>query len=415
MVKNTSSEISSKNAGKPKLKKNLTLPLVTLYGIGVTIGAGIYVLIGAAAAKAGVYAPIAFLLAAFVATFTGLSYAELSTRMPVSAGEAAYVKRGFQSEKLALIVGLLVTASGIISAATVSIGAASYLQHFLSLPPNLLIALIIILLGMVAIWGILESVILASIFTLLEIGGLCLVIYYGVQMTPDITSSFINVIPPFEKTVWAGILSASLLAFFAFVGFEDIANIAEEVKSPRKTMPWAIILTLLVSSIIYFGVVMVVVLAVPMDVLTKSSAPLALIFKNAGNNSANIFNGIAIIATFNGVLIQIIMASRILYGLGKQENLPQLFADINPYTRTPLKATLFVVVLVLALALFFPIGQLAEATAIVVLVIFSLVNLALLKIKYTSTLEDTSIFEIPAAIPIIGFIMSVMMLLTALL
>ena len=212
------------------------------------------------------------MLAAFVTGFTGLSYAELSTRMPVSAGEAAYVRAGFNSSKLALLVGLMVAASGVISSAAVSIGAASYLQHFVSLPPALLITIIIILLGVTALWGIVESVTLAAAFTIIEIAGLALVIYIGLTDHGDILAQVDKLIPPFDPTVWSGIFSASLLAFFAFVGFEDIANVAEEVKDPRRTMPWAIFLTLTISTLIYIVVVAVVVLAVPMDKLTLLSS-----------------------------------------------------------------------------------------------------------------------------------------------
>jgi amino acid transporter len=373
------------------------------------------VLVGATSAKAGLYAPVSFLLAALVTAFTGLSYAELSTRMPVSAGEAAYVRAGFKSDRLALLVGLLVAASGIISSAAVSIGASSYIQHFISLPPSLIITVVILILGVVAIWGILESVVVASIFTLIEIVGLCLVVYFGLTMNPDIATNIVTLIPPFEKEVWLGIFSASLLAFFAFIGFEDMANVAEEVKDPRHTMPWAIILTLVISTFLYCLVVAVVVLSVPMNVLAQSSAPLALIFEQAGDTSENLFNSIAIIATLNGVLIQIIMASRILYGLAKQNNLPQAFAEVNTVTHTPLTATLVVVFLVLALALFFPIAKLAEATSVVVLIVFSLVNLALLQIKRKPLPKDIAIFEVSKWIPFIGFAISIILLLTGLL
>lgn len=415
MTKKTQTELSANTETHEELKRELSLPLVALYGIGVTVGAGIYVLVGATSAKAGFYAPVSFLLAAVVAAFTGFSYAELTTRMPVSAGEAAFVRSGFHSDKLALIVGLLVAASGVISSATVSIGAVSYTQHFLSLPPSVLTTAIILFLGAIAMWGIWESVFLASLFTLIEVAGLCLVIYFGFSMKPDLMTEIPTLIPPFETGAWLGVLSASLLAFFAFIGFEDIVNVAEEVKNPRRTMPWAILLTVVISTIIYCLVVTVVVLTVPMNELTKSSAPLALIFEKAGNGSANIFNAIAIVATLNGVLIQIIMASRILYGLAKQKNLPQELARVNPVTHTPLTATILIVTLVLMLALFFPIGQLAKVTSIVVLIVFSLVNLALLRIKRQPAPEGKAFFEVPMWVPIIGFISNVVLLFTSLL
>jgi len=396
------------------LKRALTLPLVTLYGLGVTVGAGIYVLVGATAAKAGVYAPVSFLLAAAVTAFTGLSYAELGTRMPVSAGEAAYVRAGFNSSTLALGVGLMVAASGVISSAAVSIGAASYLQHFLPLSPVLLTLAIILVLGLTAFWGIMESVILASLFTLVEISGLGLVIYTGLSTHGDLMSNARQLVPPLELAPWAGIFSASLLAFFAFIGFEDIANVAEEVKTPRRTLPWAIFLTLTISTLLYVAVVAVVVLSVPMQTLTTSTAPLALIFKNSGGAVADLFIAIAVVATLNGVLIQMIMASRILYGLASQGNLPQVIAAIHPVTRTPYIATSLVVAIILALAIFLPITRLAEATSVIVLMVFSFVNLALLRLKRNPEHLPGDIFQVPAWVPVIGLITCLILLLSGL-
>jgi len=393
------------------LKRGLSLPLVTLYGLGVTIGAGIYVLVGATAAKAGIFAPVSFILAAFVTGFTGLSYAELSTRMPVSAGEAAYVRAGFNSSTLALVVGLMVAASGVISSAAVSIGAASYLQHFISLPSWFSILLIVLVLGMTALWGIIESVSLAAIFTLVEISGLALVLYIGLTAHGDILASSDKLIPPFEPGAWSGILSASLLAFFAFVGFEDIANVAEEVKNPRHTMPWAIFLTLIISTLIYIAVVAVVVLAVPMDKLTGSAAPLALIFKNSGAGVTNTFNLIAVIATLNGVLIQMIMASRILYGLASQGELPRALAIVHPKTRTPVNATVLVILIILVLALLLPITKLAEVTSTIVLMVFTMVNLALIRLKLSGKPVAGDVFQIPTFLPFIGLLTCMALLL----
>ncbi len=398
-----SNQDASSPDGSVTLRRSLPLPLVVLYGLGVTVGAGIYVLVGATAAKAGYYAPVSFILAACVTAFTGLSYAELSTRMPVSAGEAAYVRAGFNSPSLALVVGLMVAASGVISSAAVSIGAASYLQHFLPLSPVLLSAAIIIVLGLVAFWGIMESVILAGIFTIVEISGLGLVIYIGLSTNPDLANNIHQLVPPLELAPWAGIFSAGLLAFFAFIGFEDIANIAEEVKNPRRTMPWAILLTLIISTIVYVAVVAVVVLTVPMQELTTSASPLALVFAGSGAATANTFSAIAVVATLNGVLIQMIMASRILYGLASQGSLPKIISSIHPLTRTPVIATSLVVATILLLALFLPIAQLAETTSIIVLGVFSMVNLALILLKRKAETSG-DIFSVPLWVPITGLI-----------
>lgn len=399
----------------PELKRSLSLPLLTLYGLGVTIGAGIYVLVGTTAARAGIYAPISFLLAAVVVGFTSFSYSELSTRYPVSAGEAEYVSKGLKLRWLSVVIGLMVVASGVVSSAAISIGAAAYLQGFFPLSLDLLTALVVIAVGMIAAWGIFESVFIAAILTVIEITGLGLVVYYGIAYKPDIWTELDTLIPPFEAAVWSGILSASLLAFFAFVGFEDMANIAEEVKQPQKNLPRGILLTLGIATLIYFVVVAVVVLVVPMTDLASSAAPLRLVLETAGTIPTIIFSVIAIFATINGVLIQIIMASRVIYGLAAQKNLPALFAYVSPITQTPLVATLAVVCVVLFLAYFLPIGQLAEATSTIVLIVFCFVNLSLLRIKLSKTPAEGDAFIVPIFVPVLGFIFSVLLLLVGLL
>ncbi|MCJ8323547.1 MAG: amino acid permease [Rhizobiales bacterium] len=398
--------------GNHTLKRQLTLPLLTLYGLGVTVGAGIYVLVGTTAAKAGFYAPVSFLLAAIVVAFTGLSYSEFGTRYPVSAGEAAYVKNGLNSRRLALLVGLMVALSGVVSSAVISIGAVAYVGNFIPWSPTVLTILLILLVGIISAWGILESVILAALFTLVEIGGLVFVIYYGFTLKPDLLSEIGRLVPPFELSAWTGIVSAGLLAFFAFVGFEDIANVAEEVKNPRKTLPKAILFTLVIATMLYLAVVSVVILVVPMDQLKTSAAPLALVFKNASVTTQGAFFIIAIVATLNGVLIQMIMASRVLYGLASQGSLPKSLSYIHPVTRTPLMATALVVGIILTLALFLPITELAEVTSRIVLIVFMFVNLALLRLKLSNKPTPENIFRVYTWVPAVGFLSSLLLLLT---
>jgi len=408
------SQPQPENSKKTTLKRSLTLPLLTLYGLGVTIGAGIYVLVGATAAKAGFYAPMSFLLAAAVVAFTSFSYSELGTRYPVSAGEAAYVRHGFNSHTLAVIVGLMVVLSGVVSSAAISIGATAYLGNLIPLSPTVLMVLIILVIGVAASWGILESVTVAAIFTLVEIGGLIFAITYGFLLKPDLLADIGRLIPPFELGIWSSIVSAGLLAFFAFVGFEDIANVAEEVKNPRKNLPRAIILTLIIATALYLVVVSVVVLSVPMSKLVVSASPLALVFENASATTKGIFTLIAALATINGVLIQMIMSSRILYGLASQGELPKKLAYVSPITRTPLVATAVVVVVVLTLALFFPIDELAKRTSQIVLVVFITVNLSLLRLKLKGEPVHDDVFQVPMWVPITGFLTCLLLLLSGL-
>ena len=376
-----------------------------LYGLGVTIGAGIYVLLGATAGRAGIYAPVSFLLASIVVAFSAASFAELSARFPVSAGEAAYVRAGFQSGSLALVVGFLVIFSGVVSSAAIAVGSTGYLREFVDLPNAALVSIVLLMLGAIAAWGIMESVIFASLFTIIEVGALLAIVTVGIGSSPGLVFDLPRVIPPFaDLGAWAAISSAGLLAFFAFIGFEDIVNLAEEVKRPERTLPWAIFLTLGLGTLIYFLVTSVAVLSVPIDELAASSAPLSFVFSHITGASPVVITSIAIVATLNGVIIQIIMASRVLYGLGKQGSVPSVFAKIHTLTRTPLIATGTITAVALTLALVFPLEGLAEWTSRIILVIFALVNLALLMLKRRGSAAPDGSFTVKIWVPFAGFL-----------
>jgi len=395
----------------PGLKRVLGLTLVVLYGLGVTIGAGIYVLIGASAGQAGIYAPVSLCIAALVMAPTAASFAELSSRMPVSAGEAAYVREGLNSRGLALAVGLLVVTAGVVSAAAVAIGAAGYISVFIGAPDDLIITLVVLAMGLAAAWGILESVSLAGVLTLIEIGGLALIVVAGIGNDPSIVLRFGEVVPgSFDPVIWSGVFSAGLLAFFAFIGFEDLVNIAEEVKEPLKVLPWAIFLTLVLSTLIYICVVAVAVLSVPLEGLAASKAPLGFVYESVTGGSPLIISAIAIVATLNGIIVQMIMASRVLYGLSAQGDLPGILSQVSPLTRTPLIATALVVAIILMLALLFPIEGLAVMTSRVTLTIFSLVNLALLRLKLREDAPPEGIFTVGLWVPVAGLSASLLLL-----
>ena len=394
---------------RTKLKRALTLPLLTLYGLGVTLGAGIYVLVGATAQEAGIYAPLAFVCAAIVVGVTALSYAELATRFPVSAGEAAYVDAGFGLRHLTLLVGLLVALSGIVSASAVSIGAASYLSGITGLSIPVLTILTVIAMGLLAVWGIAESVRVAAIVTVIEIAGLLLVIGWGAFGGAPVIVSPSEMFAPSEFTHWAGIGAATILAFFAFIGFEDMANVAEEVKDPTRTFPRAVILTLVITTLLYVLTTLAVVATVPMAELAGSSAPLTLVFHSTPAVRDS-FAAIAVIATVNGILIQIIMASRVLFGLADRGFLPRPLAFVSASTRTPIVATVAVVAIVIVMSQVFPIQELAERTSQIVLLTFTLVNLALVRMKMRGDAADREIYEVSILVPIGGAVVSLALL-----
>ncbi len=384
------------------LKRTLSLPLITLYGLGTTIGGGIYVLVGTVAGRAGLYTPLSFVLAAILATFLALTFAELASRFPKSAGEAVFVSEGLGVAQLARLVGILVIIAGVVSAAALANGFAGYSRVFLEIPLWLAIVGVSAILGLLAAWGIGQAVALAALVTLVEIGGLILVVWAGADALATLPEQVSALDRPFTGAPWVGIVSGSFLAFYAFIGFEDMVNVAEEVKDVRRTLPRAIILTLIVTAILYVVVTLVAVAAVPAEQLAASTAPLALVVSSRTGGSASLISAIGVFAVLNGALIQIIMASRVAYGMAVQGWLPAYFGHINPRTRTPVRATFSAALLVAVLALAFDIAGLAQATTLAVLLVAALVNASLWRLKRRGP-PPPDAFVVPIWVPILGF------------
>jgi APA family basic amino acid/polyamine antiporter len=371
------------------------------------------VLIGAVAGHAGRYAPWSFLLAALCMALTVGSYAELATRFPVSAGEAAYVRAAFHSRAASTLTGLLTILIGIVASAAVALGAAGYIREFIALPPAAIVSVLLVALGAVAAWGILESVLLASLFTLIEAGGLVMIIVAGAQAGLPIAD--VLLVPPLETATLSGIAYASLLAFFAFIGFEDLANVVEEAKVPQRDIPRAMVLTLAISSALYLAVAAIAVTAVPVDQLAASPAPLALVFRAVANISPASISAIAIVATLNTILAQLTMAARVVYGLARQGDLPRIAGHVHPKTATPLIATALIVAATLALALLVPFERLAEGTSLATLVVFALVNLSLLRLRHRKIHTPGPHVRVPVWVPAAGFAVCLAMMAAAIL
>ncbi|MFQ6023910.1 MAG: APC family permease [Acidiferrobacterales bacterium] len=386
---------------RTELKRSLSLPLITFYGLGTIIGAGIYVLIGEVAGRTGMFAPIAFLLAAVIAAFTAFSYAELSARHPRSAGEAVYVEEAFHRPWLSGLIGWAVVLIGIVSTATLANGFIGYLKLFVVMPDWLVISTLVVALGLLAAWGISESVWTATVITLLELFGLLIVLFVAGDSLGALPDRWLELVPPLEAHTWLGIAVGAFLAFYAFIGFEDMVNVAEEVKNPRRNLPLSIILALCISTGLYLLVAMTAVLALPVDLLAQSDAPLATIIEQRGHKSVGI-GLISLIAVVNGALIQIIMASRVMYGMSRQHIAPRVFSLVNPRTRTPVRATAVLTVTVLVLALWLPLVTLAQATSFITLIVFALVNLALWRLKLQGP-PPSGAPSYPLWVPVMGF------------
>tara|TARA_R110002110_G_scaffold415852_1_gene658109 strand:- start:14085 stop:15308 length:1224 start_codon:yes stop_codon:yes gene_type:complete len=386
----------------PQLKRVLTLPLLTLYGVGTTVGAGIYVLTGKVIEAAGAFSPLSFLAAACLAGLSAASFAELSARMPRSAGEALYVREGLRMPRLSVVVGLLVAASGVISSAVLTKGFTGYVGLVLDWPTPIFTALLLAGLVLLAIWGIREAVMVAAVITVLEVAGLVLVVWVARDGLADSGAWVETILQNAQWPAFGALASGAVLAFFAFIGFEDMVNVAEEVRDVRRTMPRAILLTLLITAFLYFAVSLVVLLSAFGADLGQSDAPLAEIYARATGGSPLPIVFIGTLAIVNGALIQIIMGSRVLYGLAAQGQIASVFGTLHPTRRTPIVATLVVGSLVALLALFFPLEGLARATSVIVLSVFTLVNLSLVALKWRGTVSDESHFRVPVWVPVVG-------------
>lgn len=364
-----------------ELKRSLSLPMLTFYGLGTILGAGIYVLIGEVAGLAGMYMPVAFLLASVLAAFTAFSYAELSARFPVSAGEAVYVQRAFGKKELSRLIGLSIVVIGMVSSATLVKGFVGYLHVFVDVPAWIVIMLLTLFLGAIAAWGIQQAAWVALLSTFMEIGGLLLVLWAGQGVWGDFPERLPELWPPMESVAWMGIAAGAFVAFYAFIGFEDIVNVAEEVKRPRRNLPLAVLLSLVIATVLYMAVALTAVLAVPTADLAASRAPLALIYERSTGQEPVFISILSLSAVINGALIQIIMATRILYGMSRQQWLPEFLGRVHPRTRTPLLSTLLVTSIIVILALWLPLLTLAETTSFITLLVFAMVNLSLWRVK----------------------------------
>lgn len=380
-----------------ELQRRLGLSLVAFYGLGTIIGAGIYVLVGEVAGVAGPHIAWAFMLAGIIAALTGTCYAELSTRFPAAAGAVLYIDQAFSSKTLSQVTGALVMFTGIVSAATISRGFVGYLDLYVNIQDWLAIFLLCLLLGAIAILGVRESASAVALITVLEILGLVLVIVL-VSRTPLASG-----IKPVETFPPGTIVLGAFLAFYAFIGFEDMVNLAEEMKTAERDMPRAIFIAIGVSTLLYLGIAMVAARHTDLEELAVSGSPLAYML---GDNSLAVLaiGLIGLIAITNGALTQIIMGSRVLYGMARRDILPAVFGHVWARTSTPVLSTLAVTLAILVFALWLPLVVLAKLTSSIMLVIFALVNLALIRIKMTDTEQTSRHFRVPVIIPMLALV-----------
>ncbi len=373
------------------LARRISLPLLTFYGLGTILGAGIYVLIGEVTLRAGPYSPISFFVAATIAAITAYSFARLSSFIPKSAGEAAYAYAAFNKPSISALVGVAVVIIGTVSASTMVKGFAGYFVSVIQIPELAVLLFVVLFITAFAIWGISQSLLIATFITIIEILGLLFVIYAVIDVNEikELKShAFLESRSVLKNS--SAIFYAAFISFYAYIGFEDIVNIAEETIHPRKVVPLAIIFSLAISTLIYVALSVSCTLFIPSNVFDSSNAPLVSIIIYKGYDPT-IMAVISMIAIINGALVQLIMASRVLYGMAKQNVFISTFKKVNEKTHTPIVATITVAIIITLLATSFNLVTLAEVTSTVTLLVFIVVQASLLflpKQKYKKTKLD---------------------------
>ena len=347
------------------LKRSITGRLLFFYVLGDVLGSGIYVLIGSVAGAVGGAFWIAFAVGVTVATVTGMAYAELVTKYPQAAGAALYVNKAFQNRMLTFLVTVTFLASSFAAAGALATGFAQYFAEVWELPPTLLVTLVfILLLAVVNYIGITESVVANMVMTFVEIAGLVIIMIIGVIYVAEGNADF-GTLTDFDagaKGPIYAIIAGVALAFFAMTGFENAANVAEETVNPSKTFPRALVGGMVAAGVIYVLVAMTAALVVPTGQLAKSDAALLEVVEagvlpiSVGVMSI-IFAVIAMTAITNTTLVAVVTQARILYGMAREDVVPDAFAKIHPVRRSPVVGLIFSAAVVCALLI---IGTLAQ-------------------------------------------------------
>ena len=358
-----------------ELKRELGLLEVTLSGVGIIVGAGIYALIGPAAGMAGNAVWLSFGIAALIALFTGLSYAELSSMFPKASAEYEYTNHAF-GRRIAFVVGWMIIFSGVTGSSTVALGFGGYFSSITGISVLISSILLIPALSLIILYGIKESAWVAIIFTLIEISGLVLIIFIGI---PHLGS-----VDYFEMPYgFGGIFGAAALVFFAYMGFEDIVKLSEETKNPEKVIPKGLVLALVITIILYMLVPLSAVSVLGWEQLGSSKAPFSdVAYVALGNSAYVLVSVIALFATANTVLIILLVTSRIIYGMAASFSLPHQLARIHPKRRTPWVAIIATMVVSMIFVLAEDIAFVASVNDFILFLTFMVINASLIFLRY---------------------------------
>ena len=403
----------SGSGGEPTLRRTIGPVQMALYGLGSMLGAGIYGLIGKAAGQVGNAVWLAFVVALVAALLTALSYASLGSRHPRAAGAAYVTQRAYGFPLLSFLVGLALVCSGLTSIATQSQVFAANLIVLLgldSLPVSWLALGFLLVLTGIVFRGIRESMWVNVLCTLIEAGGLILVVAVG--------ASYWGSVDYFETPATLGgdhafllVMQGAVLAFFAFIGFEDMINVAEETRDPERTVPLGIILAMALAAVLYIAVAVTAVSVVPWQELAEAPGPITEVVARAAPLIPPIvFTAITLFAVTNTALLNYVTASRLIYGMARQGLLPPALGNVHVGRRTPHLAIAVLFLVLAPLALLGTIAELAAATVLLLLAVFTVVNGALFVLKRRRN-EKPGRFEVPLFVPALGAVVCLVLIL----
>jgi basic amino acid/polyamine antiporter, APA family len=401
----------------PDLKRGIGPWLLLFFVLGDIVGAGIYALVGEVGGLVGGAIWSAFLCAFVLAIFTAASYAELVTKYPRAGGSATYVNNAFRRPFVSFMVAFAVMASGITSACTLTLAfSGDYLSQFISVPILAAAVVFMLLITGINFYGISESVRINVILTCVEITGLILIILIGVAALSGGTGDPGRAFEFKEGTsVLGAILAGTVLAFYALIGFDDSVNVAEETQHPSRNYPRAIFGALLLAGVIYLLVTFTTSMVVPTNILAESSGPLLEVVERGPIAiPTKLFAAIALLAVSNGALINMIMASRIVYGMGDQGVMPTVFSNVHPGRRTPWVSIVFTAVIALLVLVTVgrndeALGLLGSTTVVLLLIAFVMVNISVLVLRRDEVGHEH--FRAPTAFPILGAVVAAALLI----
>ena len=378
----------------PKLEKSISLFQAIFYGVGVIVGAGIYALIGVAAGITGPALWVSVVIVGLIASLTAFSYSKLVRLFPKEAAESLYVLNSFKRKDFAFFIGFLSLVTCIFSVAAVSWGFTAYFKLFFSFEPLLVCIGLIVLLSLINFMGIQKSIIVNNAMAFLTIIGLFLIIIFGLRFvgSVDLLTGFNG------QHIWENsfslipsLFSAAALIFFAYLGFEELANVTEEMRNAKRDAPKAILFSLLIATVLYVAISIVSVSVIaPADLASAvnpniplTQGPLALVAEKAISPGFGFWLSIfALCATSSTIIALLNVASRILYGMSCEGLMPRVFSRINPKTKTPFVAIFFVLAVSIVFTLVKNIELLGNLTTVGTFLLFFSVNASLVELCY---------------------------------